>query len=412
MGANLALKNRMAEFGLTQEELARLMNDALEEITGRPGSVSDRTVRNLLSRRTRHPIARTCVALERVFGCLVTELGFVSSRSAATLEDPVRRRTFISSATGVAAASFVPAPRRVGASDVRRLQDGLDRLTTLDDHRGGHSALEGAALAGVRQALELQQNGVSARVRQRLFSIAADYTTRAAWSCTDDRRLDQAEQHLERAMIFAGMAQDSAAQFSAWNQIAMLSRQRRRPTDAVAAAQAAQALPITRRDPIFASLAHARLAIGYSNRNDKQAALRSLGYAEESLGKAGQAPRPSWIAFYGPAELFAITAIVQQRLGMSAEAEASSHRALAIIPDRYRRNRALSTVRLALAQLHQGDVDLACTTATGVFGNMEGAEIPGRILTELGDFHRTVLDRSPKSQLRAEWIDQLRMKWS
>ncbi|MFF3242981.1 helix-turn-helix transcriptional regulator [Streptomyces sp. NPDC002870] len=412
MVSNVALKSRMIELGLTQEELARRMNDALDEITGRPGDVSDRTVRNLVSGKTRRPIGRTCVALERVFDCPVKDLGFSPPRTAVPPEDPVRRRTFITSATGTAAASFVPASRRVGAADVERLQDGLDHLTTLDDRRGGHSALEEAALAGAQLALRLQQSGVSERVRQRLFSVAADYTTRAAWSCIDDRRLDQAQQHLGRSMVFAGMAQDSAAQFSAWNQIAMLSRQRRRHTDAISAAQAAQALPITRRDPLFASLAHARLAIGHSNRNDRHTALRSLGYAEEALDKARPVSRPSWIGFYGPAELLAITAIVQQRLGLSAEAEASSHRALAITPDRYRRNRALSTVRLALAQLHQGDLDLACATASDVFSIMEGAEIPGRIRTELGDFHRSVQDHAPKSQQAAELTDRLRAKWS
>ncbi|MFD9222239.1 helix-turn-helix domain-containing protein [Streptomyces sp. NPDC060064] len=411
MGVNVALKRRMIELGLTQEELARRMNDTLEEITGRLGNISDRTVRNLLSGKTRRPIARTCVALERVFGCPAKDLGFSPPRTAAPPEDPVRRRTFITSATGTAAAALAPSSRRVGGTDLERLQDGLDQLTILDNRRGGHSALEAAAVAGAHQALELQKCGVSERVRQRLFGLAADFTTKAAWSCTDDRRLDQAQQHLDRSMVFAGMAQDSAAQFSAWNQVAMLSRQRRRPHDAVAAAQAAQALPITRRDPLFASLAHARLAIGHSNRNDLQNALRSLGYAEEALAKAGPAPRPSWIGFYGPAELLAITAIVQQRLGLSAEAEASSHRALAITPERYRRNRALSTVRLALAQLHQGDLDLACTTATDVFDIMEGTEIPGRIRTELGTFHRAVLDQAPRSQQEAAWAGQLRENW-
>ncbi|MCX4819465.1 helix-turn-helix transcriptional regulator [Streptomyces sp. NBC_01142] len=408
MTVNVALKQQMIERGLTQDELARRMNDALEEITGRPGEVSDRTVRNLLSGKTLRPIGRTCAALERVFGCPVKELGLSPPRSAVPPEDPVLRRTFITATTGTTAAPFVAASRQVGVSDVERLQVGLNRLTALDNHRGGHLALEKAALAGAQQALDLQQYCVSERVRQRLFTIAADYTSRAAWSCIDDRRPDQAQHYLDRSMIYAGMAQDSTAQFSAWNQIAMLARQYRRHTDAVAAGQAAQGLRIARRDPLFASLAHARIAIGQSNRNDKQAALRSLGHAQDALTKAAPAPRPGWIDFYGSAELFAITAIVQERLGMSAEAEASSHRALAIIPERFRRNRALSTVRLALAQLHQGDLDLACATVTDVFDIMQGVEIPGRIRTELSGFQRNVLDCAPKSAHVADLIHRLR----
>ena len=72
MGVNVILKGRMDELGLTQEEFAARMNDALAEIMGRPGDFSDRTVRNLLSGSTTRPIGRTCAALEKVFGCPAT----------------------------------------------------------------------------------------------------------------------------------------------------------------------------------------------------------------------------------------------------------------------------------------------------------------------------------------------------
>jgi transcriptional regulator with XRE-family HTH domain len=74
MGANAVLKSRMVELGLTQEEFAGRMNSAPAEITGRPGDVSARTVRNLLNGTSRRPIGRTCVALERAFDCPVEDL--------------------------------------------------------------------------------------------------------------------------------------------------------------------------------------------------------------------------------------------------------------------------------------------------------------------------------------------------
>jgi hypothetical protein len=58
MGANGVFKSRMEELGLTQEELAGRMNAALAQITGRPGDVSDRTIRNLLNGTSRRPIGR------------------------------------------------------------------------------------------------------------------------------------------------------------------------------------------------------------------------------------------------------------------------------------------------------------------------------------------------------------------
>ena len=53
MAANIVLAERMKQLQLTQDELARQMNDALASLTGKPGDVSARTVRNLLSGATR-----------------------------------------------------------------------------------------------------------------------------------------------------------------------------------------------------------------------------------------------------------------------------------------------------------------------------------------------------------------------
>jgi hypothetical protein len=250
---------------------------------------------------------------------------------------------------------------------VIRLRSGLDALMALDASRGGHEGLERAALAGAAEAVEMQKRSASQRVRQRLFSIAADYTATAAWSAIDARQPDRAQQHLDRALYLAGMAKDSIVELRVWNSYAMLAHQRSLHTQAVDSGYAAQATAITRRDPLLASLAHGRTAVGHSTLGDRQAALRSLGYAQEAMAKVSfEEPRPSWVTFYGPSELTAITAIIRDRIGDSAEAEAASHQALSSIPVRFRRNRALATTRLALSQLHQRDVDQACATAATV----------------------------------------------
>ncbi|MFJ4337913.1 hypothetical protein [Streptomyces sp. NPDC088915] len=192
----------------------------------------------------------------------------------------------------------------------------------------------------------------------------------------------------------------------------MLANQRGAHADAVDSAMAAQATSITRRDPLFASLAHARAAVGHSN-NDRQAALRSLGHAQEALSKAALAdPRPSWTAFYGPAELTALTAVVRNRIGDFAEAEAASHRALSAIPRQFRRNRAMATAQLALAQVRQGDVDQACASASAAFELMEGHPIPGRMRSRLGDFYRDLITLAPDATVAQEWGDRYRSEWS
>ncbi|MFI8346924.1 hypothetical protein [Streptomyces sp. NPDC085596] len=328
----------------------------------------------------------------------------------------MQRRNFLTAATGTTAA-VVPLvaarPYAVGTTDVIRLRSGLDSLTALDASKGGHEALERAALAGASEALELQKRAASQRIRQRLFSVAANYTASAAWSAVDARQSDRALGHLNRALYLAGMAKDPVAELRVWNSHAMLARQQHRHVEAVDAGQAAQATAATRRDPLCASLAHARTAVGHANSGDRRSALRSLVHAEEALAKASpDEPRPSWLAFYGPAELLAITAIVRSRIGDAAEAEAASHRALAAIPQQYRRNRALATLQLALAQLHQRDIDQACATADQVFVLMHGNALPGRMRSHLGDFYRDLTTLAPDSSTAREWKDRYRSEWS
>ncbi|MEV5950383.1 hypothetical protein [Streptomyces sp. NPDC051993] len=415
MTGNFRLKIAMDEHRFTQRELAKVVNDELQE-AGERDSVGERTVRTWLTGKSRWPHRAKRDALEAVFRCTVEDLGFYPPGSPAPPQETadVIRRRFLTDIGGTAAAvSLIAARPSVGTSDVIRLRNGMDSLTRLDQARGGHAALERAALAGAREAVGLQAKSATQRVRLRLFSIAAHYTAAAAWSCIDARQLGRAQSHLDEALRLAGMGQDPVAQMRVWNATAILSHQLGDAGAGLAAAQAAQTTAITRRDPLFGSLAHARTAIGHAQSGDRRAATRSLGYAEEALSKAHRdEPRPEWIAFYGAAELYALSGIVQLRLNQPAQAEAATHRALAALPREYRRNRAMTTVDLALAQLHQGDVEQACATTEDVFGLMSGSPLPGRLRVLLGDFYRDLLTLAPSARATREWADHYRSEWS
>lgn len=416
MGANLILQSRMDQLGLTQEELAAQLNIALQEITGRPGEISSRTVRNLLNGSSRRPIGRTCAALERVFGCPVADLGFSAPSSMQhPPEDPVRRRDFMLSTTGTAAAAvpIVKQQRRsVGMTDVVRAAAGMNKLVEADDRQGGHKSLAAAALEGRDEVLELQQRNASERVRRALYALAAEYTTIAAWSCIDLRDLDTAQRYLHESTAFAGLSQDPPTGMRVWINMAMLAYQRQNWPEQLAAAQAANASPAARRDPFFGSMGRVRLALAHSSLGDPRAAKRALGTAQETLRKAVEDERPRWTAFYGPAELNHLAAIILNRNGQSAEAEAMAHRALAKIPAEFQRNRALATCQLALAQLRQGEPEQATTTAASVFTIMDGAPLPGRMRTLIGDFHRDLLRRAPSTTYARNWADRMRDEWS
>ncbi|MCZ0998021.1 helix-turn-helix transcriptional regulator [Streptomyces mirabilis] len=416
MGANLILQSRMEELGLTQDELARQLNKALLQITGRPGEISSRTIRNLLSGRHSRPIGRTCAALEHVFGCPVEELGFSAPRSMQRPpEDPVRRRDFIASTTGTAAAAAVPITkhrRSVGMSDVARATASMNELVAADDRQGGHTGLAAIALQGRSRVLELQQRNASDRVRRALYALAAEYTTIAAWSCIDLRELDRAQKYLHESTTFAGLSQDPSTGMRVWINMAMLAYQRRNWTEQLAAAQAAEASLAARKDPFFGSMGRVRVALAHATLGDTRAAERSLGVAQSTLRKAGEEDHPRWTAFYGSAELDHLAAIILNHSGKHAKAEAMAHHALARIPHTFRRNRGLATCQLALAQLRQGEPEQATQTAASVFAIMNGSPLPGRMRTLIGDFHRDLFSMAPSTTYARDWADRMRDEWS
>ncbi|MFG3229339.1 XRE family transcriptional regulator [Kitasatospora sp. NPDC048194] len=413
MAANEELRAAMRELGLTNAGLADAVNREAEKLTGRYGRICERTVTDWTSGRTRWPNTLQRVCIEAVFGCPPERLGFTprgAARPQHHPEQPVKRRTFIS--TAAVAAVVVPGltgRSQVGMSDVERLRARLDNLNALDDQLGGHAELEQAALAGAKMAEDLQQRPASDRVRRALAAVAADYTTTAAWSCVDGREFDRAQRHLDRALTLAGLAKDTSLQLRVWNSTALMAYQQQRYPLAVAAAQAAQACGVTRRDPLYASLAHARVAVGYAGVGDRQAALRSLGHAGDALGRADLAlPRPSWLAFYGQAELDGLASIVFDHLGKPEHAEGSCHRSLSRLPEQFRRNRAMVTTRLALAQLHQDEIEQACATAAEARELMAGAPLPGRLRSMQGDFHRGLISIAPGSAAAQQWSERIR----
>ncbi|MEU4385035.1 helix-turn-helix transcriptional regulator [Promicromonospora sp. NPDC023805] len=87
MGGNQILKTRMAESGFTQAELAEAVNADLRA-AGYEGTVSDRTVRNWLTGKTRWPHHRQRAALEALFNCPVTELGFTTQEDLTPAASP------------------------------------------------------------------------------------------------------------------------------------------------------------------------------------------------------------------------------------------------------------------------------------------------------------------------------------
>ncbi|WP_282697571.1 helix-turn-helix transcriptional regulator [Streptomyces sp. CC208A] len=415
MAVNAVLKQRMADLGITQEELAERMNAALLEITGRPGEVSDRTVRNLLSGATRRPIGRTRRALEAVFRCPLKDLGFVSPSITAPPEGPVERRHFVTAGPALALTSATLAfgsPRRIGVSDIERLHRRFADVIAKDHRHGGQRAIEHKAATLADEALDLQRSGsASQRIRKQVYASAAAFRSSAMWAAIDGRRFEDATGHMHIAQQLAEMAGDPYIKFRIWSHAGTMYRHMGRPADAVAANDVARKLSITRQDPMFASLGLARQGAIHGAAGDGTAVRRAFDQAQDAILRADpEAQRPVWMnAFYDQAELDSLAMSAYLALGDFTRAEAHGHRCLAALRPHMHRSKAIATTRIARAQLEQGDVEPAVASAMSV--PADAAIRHPRVAGMLHAFGRRLEVIAPGTALAHAWAQFARDTW-
>ncbi len=395
---------------MTAQSLADQVNDVIADLTGTYGTVSERHVHRWLSGETKWPNDRQRLALQRVTGRTAVQLGFeprgkTSFPPSSPEEDPVYRRAFVAAAAGAALPASTPArSRRLGYGDVDRMNAKLAAVVSMDDRYGGTPALEEHAAALAQEALDMLQSGTaSSRVQSELYAVAAALTTSAMWAAIDGRRMGSGQAHMHQAVTLANLAQNPAVQFRVWGHAAFLYRQLGRQADALAAAELARKSSATRRNPAFASLALARLAVHHANGGDARSALRALGRAEESYTRIDEAAnRPPWLRFFDLAEIDSLAASTHLRLGRWEEAEKRAHQSLARLRPDLHRNRALTHANIALAQVGQGDIEHAVASARAVPAAMA---VHGRVGNLLTEFTQRLNALAPTSGPAREWAE-------
>ncbi|MCX4907885.1 XRE family transcriptional regulator [Streptomyces sp. NBC_00878] len=377
---NTVLEAWMAEHGYSSNSLADAVNRALGELTGRPGGLDGSSVRGWKAGRVTWPKSATRKALEDVSGLPAIALGFVPrGRTPATpappqQEDPdLKRRTLVggiaAAAAAAAAAPGTASPRRIGMSDVDRLQKRFAEIIASDHRHGGQLGIEQRAAALADETLNLQNAGsATQRVRSSLYASAAAFRSSAMWAAIDGRRYDIAKAHMREAQALAEMSGDQAIKFRIWSHAGTMYRHMGRPADAFAANDVARNLHLARRDSLFASLGLARQGAIHGAAQDHTSTRRAFEHAQDAMLRADPADyRPVWLlAFYDQAELDSLALSGYLALGDYSTAEYHAHRCLSALRPHMIRSRAIATTRLAHAQLAQGAADAATATAMKV----------------------------------------------
>ncbi|MFJ8561630.1 XRE family transcriptional regulator [Streptomyces microflavus] len=413
---NTVLEAWMTEHGYSSNSLADAVNRAVEQLTGRVGGLDGSSVRAWKAGRVAWPKSATRTALEDVTGLPAVALGFVPRGRPSPTPAPshqeehdMKRRTLVGGIAAAAAAAAAPgtaSPRRIGMSDVNRLNKRFAEIIASDHRHGGQPGIEERAAALADEALNLQNAGsATQRVRSSLYASGAAFRSSAMWAAIDGRRYDVAKAHMREAQSLAEMSGDQAIKFRIWSHAGTMYRHMGRPADACAANDVARNLHLTRRDPLFASLGLARQGAIHGTAQNRTDTRRAFEQAQDAMLRADPADhRPVWLlAFYDQAELDSLALSAYLSLGDYPTAEYHAHRCLASLRPHMVRSRAITTTRLAHALLAQGAAEAATATAMKV--PADAATRHARVSRMLQEFGAALRATAPRSTTVQTWTE-------
>lgn len=300
-----------------------------------------------------------------LYGATPVELGF---RLALPGEnghpEDVNRREFLAGAAGFAATLALPAPTRLGTTDVARLRQSVVHLYKLDDLHGAGSVYSVTArtFRRLRSLVEYASyDQTTGRALRELTGLTAEH---AGWLAFDGEQNDDARRWWLEAMHWARLADADSVSVVTMSSMAVLASDQHRPREVVDLATTAQSTAKRAPTPRLTSALLAREAVGHAGQGNARSAHASLRRARNQADQARHDDDPSWLDFYGPAIFASNETRVAQILGDTKAAESAARAALALNdPVAYSRNHALYLIRLAEVLVEQREIDDAVAVA-------------------------------------------------
>ncbi|WP_369185830.1 hypothetical protein [Streptomyces sp. Y1] len=380
---NDVLRALMKQAELSAEDLARAVNAAGEKRFGRLGNATGRHVRRWLFGETAQPQTHYLVGLMDVFNLQGGQLGFTLSdkrsgelaglQPGSTLlvettagEDHVLRRSFMIAATGnLLSFAFAPLPTsgRIGASDVDRIRESIDRLHAVDDLYGGEQLADIAEsfVGHIEDAMGKCLYGP--RVEKALYQVIGQLHASAGWFAFDSGDQARAGKNFDSGLRAALLANDRQLQARIWAYMSRQSWALGRATETITIARCALDATRNSRDHRLSALLHGRLALGYAASGQGAQCGTALARAETALDRVGTAPADAWLAFVGPGEVMAAAAMSYMDLNQPDRAAHQEELAMELLDPAFRRNRFATAVHLSECYLADGRVEQAVSVA-------------------------------------------------
>ncbi|WP_158835631.1 hypothetical protein [Streptomyces sp. NRRL S-350] len=406
---NNVLRALMQRAELSASDLAQAVNAAIERRFGQPGNATDRHVRRWLSGKTALPQLHYLVGIMDVFQLQSDQLGFTltgtRSQQLAQLqprstlletnhaeEDHVLRRQFmIAGAGNLLSVAFAPLPTsgRIGASDVDRIRESIDRLHAVDDAYGGEQLADIAESFVQQIEAAMGRCLYGPRVEQALYQVIGQLHASAGWFAFDSGDQPRASRNFDSGLRASLLANDRQLQARIWAYMSRQSWELGRATETVTIARAALDATRNSRDHRLSALLHGRLALGYAASGQGAQCGTALARAETALDRIGDATAEAWLAFVGPGEVMGSAAMAHMNLGQPDRAAYQEEQGMTLLDPAFRRNRFAKSVHLAECYLAANQVEQAVGMADQALDLYPSVNCP-RWAVHLGQFREKV----------------------
>ncbi|MFB9903589.1 hypothetical protein [Allokutzneria oryzae] len=376
-----------------REPIRYLIIEALSQKLGRPVT--------LIEAGFATPGEPECAARSLAYSADINNTVNTLTELGLGLED-MNRRTMLQLAPFVASAMISPqrgwmisalenSAQRLADSGVKDTVVGLRSMIgifdELDNRYGGGYAKAATIHYMTVEVLPLLDKSHPAPVRTQLFVSAAKLAAMTGWMCYDDGHYGLAQRYMIQALRLCEEGRDVVLGGQILAGLSHLATTMGNPEEGVQLARVGLATTTGSGSSLGLMRLHAMRARAHAALGEQRETVAAISNAESALDRSkGPDGESEWVRYLNQAYLSAEMACCFRDLGDSANAgrfaSSSTQR-----NGQLGRRQAISQSVLACAQLQQGNLDLALTTATDAVRRL-GTIKSDRSLQALRDFSR------------------------
>lgn len=254
-----------------------------------------------------------------------------------------------------------PAPARVGLWDVEQIEALTATMRTLDYRHGG-GACRDAVAAQVRWAQQLLAATCDGQTLTRLHLALADLHNLAGWTSFDVGMYSAARKHFARALEQAKHAEDFSLAANVLYRMGRLHLHRGMHREALRFFQLGQIAAQDSGSELTVAMLCVNEAWAYALLDDPQQMRRSIGRAQDEFARADRQHAPTWVQFFGEADLNASIGVTLSALLSSRDADLNAsvgylQQAVAMRGPGMARSKVFELTALAVAYLRVGERD-------------------------------------------------------